>query len=200
MSQLSCSSFSAGVVEAVLDGLGFVSSLVILHFWCTDDMKPSLRESQPITRQRICIRTVPRSSSNSSNPCWSARRPSKHNAGPHICRNAFSQFVDTPCITLPPSVTNKAQAEDIEVCVTERFRVMDAHRQRPAPSDRGQCPLSFGSSTCTSSTSTLSSRECSRGPFIAQRMPQRCRTSALCLRLKPAARCALSFLHHSAAS
>ncbi len=29
MSQLSCSSFSAGVVEAVLDGLGFVSDMII---------------------------------------------------------------------------------------------------------------------------------------------------------------------------
>lgn len=32
MSQLSCSSFTAGIVEAVLDGLGFVSfSLVSCH-------------------------------------------------------------------------------------------------------------------------------------------------------------------------
>ena len=29
MSQLSCSSFSAGIVEAVLDGLGFVSRLLV---------------------------------------------------------------------------------------------------------------------------------------------------------------------------
>ena len=31
MSQLSCSSFTAGVVEAVLDGLGFVSLVCISH-------------------------------------------------------------------------------------------------------------------------------------------------------------------------
>jgi hypothetical protein len=32
MSQLSCSSFTAGIVEAVLDGLGFVSFFFLLHF------------------------------------------------------------------------------------------------------------------------------------------------------------------------
>jgi hypothetical protein len=35
MSQLSCSSFTAGIVEAVLDGLGFVS-LVWFHIPLTD--------------------------------------------------------------------------------------------------------------------------------------------------------------------
>ena len=34
MSQLSCSSFTAGVVEAVLDGLGFVSNSVFLALGC----------------------------------------------------------------------------------------------------------------------------------------------------------------------
>jgi hypothetical protein len=32
MSQLSCSSFTAGIVEAVLDGLGFVSPACVSHF------------------------------------------------------------------------------------------------------------------------------------------------------------------------
>ena len=31
MSQLSCSSFSAGIVEAVLDGLGFVCTLSFMN-------------------------------------------------------------------------------------------------------------------------------------------------------------------------
>jgi trafficking protein particle complex subunit 5 len=31
MSQLSCSSFTAGIVEAVLDGLGFVRRSLSLH-------------------------------------------------------------------------------------------------------------------------------------------------------------------------
>ena len=31
MSQLSCSSFTAGIVEAVLDGLGFVRDYIILE-------------------------------------------------------------------------------------------------------------------------------------------------------------------------
>jgi hypothetical protein len=31
MSQLSCSSFTAGIVEAVLDGLGFVSPVCVSH-------------------------------------------------------------------------------------------------------------------------------------------------------------------------
>lgn len=35
MSQLSCSSFTAGIVEAVLDGLGFVS-LVCVSQYLTD--------------------------------------------------------------------------------------------------------------------------------------------------------------------
>lgn len=33
MSQLSCSSFTAGIVEAVLDGLGFVSRVSVSVFW-----------------------------------------------------------------------------------------------------------------------------------------------------------------------
>lgn len=36
MSQLSCSSFTAGIVEAVLDGLGFVSSQLCYHEFCAD--------------------------------------------------------------------------------------------------------------------------------------------------------------------
>jgi len=33
MSQLSCSSFTAGIVEAVLDGLGFVSRALCQRGW-----------------------------------------------------------------------------------------------------------------------------------------------------------------------
>jgi trafficking protein particle complex subunit 5 len=36
MSQLSCSSFTAGIVEAVLDGLGFVSVVWFHHISLTD--------------------------------------------------------------------------------------------------------------------------------------------------------------------
>lgn len=40
LSQLSCSSFTAGIVEAVLDGLGFVGTRLSSHIL-------SLRRSQP---------------------------------------------------------------------------------------------------------------------------------------------------------
>jgi len=36
MSQLSCSSFTAGIVEAVLDGLGFVSPVNFVVLFFTD--------------------------------------------------------------------------------------------------------------------------------------------------------------------
>ena len=36
MSQLSCSSFTAGIVEAVLDGLGFVRSPIALSYSFSD--------------------------------------------------------------------------------------------------------------------------------------------------------------------
>ena len=38
MSQLSCSSFTAGIVEAVLDGLGFVSFVCAFHIPVADSM------------------------------------------------------------------------------------------------------------------------------------------------------------------
>ena len=45
MSQLSCSSFTAGIVEAVLDGLGFVchfsQNRILLHFDSTVHSQPA---------------------------------------------------------------------------------------------------------------------------------------------------------------
>ena len=47
MSQLSCSSFTAGIVEAVLDGLGFVSS--VLSDMSLADLSSSLLASRLTT-------------------------------------------------------------------------------------------------------------------------------------------------------
>ena len=51
MSQLSCSSFTAGIVEAVLDGLGFVRRIV-RHCFYTANPTPSLLGSQHTTHQQ----------------------------------------------------------------------------------------------------------------------------------------------------
>lgn len=60
MSQLSCSSFTAGIVEAVLDGLGFVSALLgVAATHAHPTFSP--RES-PLTIHRLMVTlTVPRS-------------------------------------------------------------------------------------------------------------------------------------------
>jgi hypothetical protein len=52
MSQLSCSSFTAGIVEAVLDGLGFVS-LLCFHIPQTDIFLARSRNRAQHTRGRI---------------------------------------------------------------------------------------------------------------------------------------------------
>jgi hypothetical protein len=52
MSQLSCSSFTAGIVEAVLDGLGFVS-LVWFHIPQTDMFLARSRNCAQHSSRRI---------------------------------------------------------------------------------------------------------------------------------------------------
>lgn len=56
MSQLSCSSFTAGIVEAVLDGLTFVCFFGLL-FLCTISLFYSLLELPPIIHPPRSIRT-----------------------------------------------------------------------------------------------------------------------------------------------
>jgi hypothetical protein len=83
MSQLSCSALTAGIVEAVLDGLGFVST----HRGHPRDSRSSrICSLSPLSRHALrptryrqtSIRNARPSSSSSTNPSWSAKKPSNN--------------------------------------------------------------------------------------------------------------------------
>ena len=98
MSQLSCSALTAGIVEAVLDGLGFVSTPLPL---APRDFDRSSRTCyaflltlsphalRPIRYRQISIRNGPPSSSSWTNQSWSARKPSN---SPNRYKSNSSQF------------------------------------------------------------------------------------------------------------
>lgn len=83
MSQLSCSALTAGIVEAVLDGLGFVSTPILLLVTSIEAHGFMLsllsRHASRLTRYRqISIRNARPSSSSSTKPSWSAKKPSNN--------------------------------------------------------------------------------------------------------------------------
>jgi len=82
MSQLSCSALTAGIVEAVLDGLGFVSTPILLLVTSIEAPHGFASLSQhalrPTRYRQISIRNARPSSSSSTNPSWSAKKPSNN--------------------------------------------------------------------------------------------------------------------------
>lgn len=74
MSSLSCSSFTAGIVEAVLDGLGFVRFRIFILSATQTHLPYSLRVSRRTTLQRTSTRIEPPFSSNWRSLFSSARR------------------------------------------------------------------------------------------------------------------------------
>jgi hypothetical protein len=59
MNQLSCSSFTAGVVEAVLDGLGLVSTSFCHRLFCTNMCtKPARVTAHHTPTQQFPLRTT----------------------------------------------------------------------------------------------------------------------------------------------
>ena len=79
MSQLSCSALTAGIVEAVLDGLGFVSvplSRLVSSIDAHGFVLLSPHALRPIRYRQSSIRNARPSSSSSTNPSWSGKKPS----------------------------------------------------------------------------------------------------------------------------
>lgn len=93
MSQLSCSSFSAGVVEAVLDGLGFVSDMIIAQLLVLTKCPASPRVSPPTIHLQINTPTVPRFLSSLSNQSWTVKKHSKRrNCGDRMYRCTLRMY------------------------------------------------------------------------------------------------------------
>ena len=74
MSSLSCSSFTAGIVEAVLDGLGFVRFWISIFNAIQTYHPYSLRALRRTTRRQTSTRIEPPFSSNWRSQFSSARR------------------------------------------------------------------------------------------------------------------------------